>query len=309
MEWGKKMLFNEIYGVYYKAVSEIIKEAVSNRLNNDVLIKIAQTSAFKESFIEILPALKNQDWKLIKSDFSTPIKHIPVMPLTTLQLRWLKSVSLDKRVKLFDLDFSFLDDTEPLFNPDDYIIFDRYCDGDNFENENYIRIFRTLLTAVNTNKKVWVDYFSSKGIHRHFKCDPYEIEYSEKDDKFRVKSNSCRAANTMNIGRITECKIIGDAYSVKRKNADYPYTYFIAELKDERNALERFLMNFSHFRKETEKISDNEYRIKVYFKQDYETEILIRVLSFGQFVKVTEPESFVKLIRERLIRQKRCQLK
>ena len=40
-----------------------------------------------------------------------------------------------------------------------------------------------------------------------------------------------------------------------------------------------------------------------------ETEIVIRVLSFGPYVKVLEPESFANLIKERLISQKSCELK
>ena len=40
-----------------------------------------------------------------------------------------------------------------------------------------------------------------------------------------------------------------------------------------------------------------------------ETEIVIRVLSFGPYVKALEPESFVNLIKERLISQKSCELK
>ena len=40
-----------------------------------------------------------------------------------------------------------------------------------------------------------------------------------------------------------------------------------------------------------------------------ETEIVIRVLSFGPYVKVLETESFVNLIKERLISQKSCELK
>ena len=40
-----------------------------------------------------------------------------------------------------------------------------------------------------------------------------------------------------------------------------------------------------------------------------ETEIVIRVLSFGPYIKVLEPECFVNLIKERLISQKSCELK
>ena len=40
------------------------------------------------------------------------------------------------------------------------------------------------------------------------------------------------------------------------------------------------------------------------YDADDETEILIRVLSFGPMLRVTSPERFIKLIRERLRRQK-----
>ena len=66
------------------------------------------------------------------------------MPLTILQKRWLKAMSLDPRIKLFDADFSFLDDVEPLFTPADYTVFDKYNDGDDFESKDYIKNFRMI---------------------------------------------------------------------------------------------------------------------------------------------------------------------
>ena len=43
----------------------------------------------------------------------------------------------------------------------------------------------------------------------------------------------------------------------------------------------------------------------VYEKED-ETELVIRVLSFGPMIKVTAPQSFAELIKQRLIAQKSC---
>ncbi len=40
----------------------------------------------------------------------------------------------------------------------------------------------------------------------------------------------------------------------------------------------------------------------VYNRED-KTELVIRVLSFGPFLKVVEPEDFVELIKERLANQ------
>ena len=62
---------------------------------------IASQKAFGESLLNIEPALRGQKWQLLLPDGSTPIRHAPSMPLTTLQKRWLKAVSLDPRVRLF----------------------------------------------------------------------------------------------------------------------------------------------------------------------------------------------------------------
>ena len=38
----------------------------------------------------------------------------------------------------------------------------------------------------------------------------------------------------------------------------------------------------------------------MYYDKDDETELLIRVLAFGPVMKVTEPESFIEQIKQRL---------
>ena len=82
----------------------------------------------------------------------------------------------------------------------------------------------------------------------------------------------------------------------------------VLELTDERNALERVLMHFAHFEKQAERLDEKKYRVTVWYDPDDETELVIRVLSFGPMIRVIEPESFVNLIKDRLIRQKSCEL-
>ena len=45
-------------------------------------------------------------------------------------------------MKLLDFDDSNLEDVQPLFTSNDIYIFDRYGDGDQFEDETYIQNFR-----------------------------------------------------------------------------------------------------------------------------------------------------------------------
>ena len=57
---------------------------------------------------------------------------------------------------------------------------------------------------------------------------------------------------------------------------------------------------FLILKKKTEKVSNDRYKITLYYDKDDETELLIRVLAFGPVMKVTEPESFIEQIKQRL---------
>jgi len=78
----------------------------------------------------------------------------------------------------------------------------------------------------------------------------------------------------------------------------------ILELTDDRNALERVMLHFSHLDRETERIDDNHYKITLFYEREDETELLIRVLSFGPVLKVIFPDDFIKKLCDRLERQK-----
>ncbi|MHB1153797.1 MAG: WYL domain-containing protein [Eubacteriales bacterium] len=303
------MLFHEIYGCYYNAVVAVLSSAVKGTLTETEMKRIVIEKAFAESFLTILPSLEKEQWQLLDSSLHTPLKREPSVPLTILQKRWLKAISLDPRIKLFGAEFDLPDDIQPLFTPDDYVVFDQYNDGDNYEDEKYIKIFRTVLDAIHTHKKLKVQYAARKGNFRTIICVPYQLEYSEKDDKFRVLLKDCRYADIINVSRIKECEMMDIYAAPGTSNKKINTEYFIMEITDERNALERVMLHFAHFEKEAERVSENKYRMKIRYNGDDETELVIRVLSFGPFVKITEPAAFVGLIKERLVMQKSCGLK
>ena len=64
------------------------------------------------------------------------------------------------------------------------------------------------------------------------------------------------------------------------------------------------MLHFSHLDKETERIDDTHYKITLFYEKEDETELLIRVLSFGPVLKVIFPDDFVKKLCERLEKQK-----
>lgn len=301
------MIFSEIYSAYYNAVAEILKIAVNRSVTDNDIRKIAERVAFSESAVSIESAIHNESWNLIDRNGRTPIKNEPSVPLSNLQKSWLKAISLDPRVKLFDCNFDWLDDVEPLFTSDDYFIFDKYSDGDNFEDETYIHNFKLILDAVKNQYPIMISIINKRGRKTNFCVLPQYLEYSEKDDKFRLIASGNRYADIINLGKIISCERFNGSFSARIPEKNRKCSVILL-LKDERNALERVMLHFSHFEKQAERTENNCYRVTIVYDKADETELVIRILSFGPFVKVIEPENFVNLIKDRLNQQKSCGL-
>ena len=119
------MIFNEIYGCYYDAIAKILSVAVKRPITKNEMREIVEKHAFTESYFEIEAKLRTQEYQLLNKDGTTPIKNKPTLPLTNLQKRWLKTISLDKRIKLFCDDFPEISDTSPIYLPENYYIYDK----------------------------------------------------------------------------------------------------------------------------------------------------------------------------------------
>lgn len=274
------MLFHEIYSLYYKTVACLIQSSFTD------VHEIINENAFKESFMMLEDALKR--WPLDNIDVST-------YPLTLLQKRWLKAISLDPRMQLFSCLWSFLDDVEPLFTPDDIYIFDQYSDGDPYADLQYQKNFHIIMQAIKKKKGLVVRW---KTKQKTSYVLPQLLEYSEKDDKFRLVACD---GTVINVSRIEECHLTD--YNVSTTNKQRVEKYVWIEVKDERNTLDRVLLHFAHFKKETEK-REKTYIVKLFYDESDETEMVIRLLSFGPMIKVIEPLEFKQLIRQRLKKQK-----
>lgn len=212
-------------------------------------------------------------------------------------------------MKLFDFDGSGLEDVQPLFTFDDIYIFDRYADGDPFGDETYIQTFRLILNAVKNRRPLRIDVENQRGTRTRVNVLPEYLEYSEKDDKFRLITSGCRYGQIINLGRILSCEPLEENFrGYQKKPAMAADKSIVIELYDGRNALERVLLHFAHFEKEAQRLDEKHYRVTIRYQRDDETELVIRVLSFGPFIRVTEPECFMALIKKRLEMQKSCEL-
>ncbi|MDI9497011.1 MAG: WYL domain-containing protein [Bacillota bacterium] len=300
------MVFSELYGAYYNVLAEILRLAVASPpLETKDIHRIVEERAFSESILELESALKSGRWPLIRADGTTALKQPPTMPLTLLQKRWLKSLSLDPRLKLFTdepLDFPGVD---PLFTPEDVGCYDRYLDGDPYEDEDYIRNFRQILDALHRRRPLHIHSLDAAGREKQADVLPSHLEYSEKDDKFRLQCHRGHGYTTINLARIIHAGPSEKDIRLPAGKKELPLPRQVDfELHDHRDALERVLLHFAHLEKEVRKLDTKHYVVRMSYDQKDETEILIRILSFGPMLKVISPPHFVRLIRERIEQQK-----
>jgi len=310
-------LFSEIYGAYYNAVSKIL--SLKNLSAKDIL-KIIKENAFSESSLYIMPRIKDE-WHLVSENngvFNSNLKNIPSMPLTLIQKKWIKTIISDPKAKLFidDNDISrisdYLKDVKPLFDYKNFFFFDRFSDGDDFSNPEYIKFFRTIHKAITDNEILRINFISSKGNNITHDFLPVKFEYSPKNNKFRthafiISNQGIKDTAIINISRISSIKNTGKYFEVKNKNI---HSYIrcpepvCVEISHERNGVERFMMEFAGYEKVTE---FNEQTgicsASIWYNKTDETELLIRLLSFGTVLEIKSPEYFRSLARERIEKQ------
>lgn len=302
------MIFSEIYSVYYTAVARILDQAMNPRITAGELEDCVRQTAFSESVLTILPALKTGKWPLLDDELHSVLEHSPTMPMTLLEKRWLKAISMDPRVALFGVSFPELKDVSPLFTREDYRIFDQYGDGDPYDDPNYQQNFRRVRFAIQQGLPLEITMKNRYGKTLRFRCRPKGLEYSRKDDKFRILVDFCRYRQ-INLARVISCQYDHTPGPWCIRPKPDPLCQLTLCITDERNALERAMLHFSHFERQAERLENNQYLLRLKYMESDETELVIRVLSFGPYVQVVEPESFVERIRERLQAQMSCGLR
>ena len=309
-------VFSEVYGTYYNIVAKLLAQAVKGELSPEKLQQLISAEGYGDSLLQLLPALKDGTWKLLTADLHTPLKHQPTLPLTMLQKRWLKTLLQDERLSLFladeelDKQEQALKDVEPLYKPGQFVFFDRYIDGDDYKNPRYRENFHQVLQALRAKRYLNASYRSNRGtIIVWTKLLPLSMEYSAKDDKFRLQAMAAAKQVTLNVSRIIAVEK-GDTCEKQATVADYAFNQqkLVMEIEDIRSTMVRALLHFSDLAKETEKLDATHYRLTVFYDKGDETELVFRVLSFGPMLKVIEHQSFIELIREKLQKQLSAQL-
>lgn len=295
------MLFHEIYGRYYRTVIQILQTAVENgSVSQREIRRIVSESAFSESTMYIPEAIKD-NWFLLNRNGESVLCNPPSHPLTLTEKRWMKAVLQDPRIQLFELSEQGLENVEPLFTQDMFCWFDRYEDGDPYEDPIYIQNFKLLMQGIRQKRKMKLTYSGTNGEQVHL-CVPCRLEYSQKDDKFRLISIQRNRQLILNLSKVLRCELLEEVTEPIRFPAPQKKK-LVLELRTPRNTLERAMLHFSHLEKETVQLEKGKYKITLWYEPRDEREILIRILSFGPMLKVLEPVSMVNQIKSRIKKQ------
>lgn len=308
-------LFSETCNRYFDVVNRILskRKAGRNRISDTV-----KRYGFGESLLFLLPKLTDNEWELFEEEQGSYIPKIKGgirTPLSSLQKRWLKAALADPRAGLFLTDEQIkklnekLSDTEALFDAKDFYYFDRFSDGDDYSNAIYKECFRQLLKAVKEKYYVCITYSNKSGRKTKICAIPHRIEYSIKNDCYRVLCYSAAKGGMskyiLRISRMISVIPTGDdTDSCEISETDVSRKKVTLTIFDERNAMERAMLQFADYRKNTMRIDENSYRCEIFYNPDDETELLIELLSFGPMIKVEGDERFIGLIKKRLQKQK-----
>lgn len=313
MAKNENVLFHEVYGSYYQAVAKILAKAVEGNLSRKDISGRVQQYAFAESWSNLTESLENGDWPFLDEDLGTELLYEPKMPLTTLQKRWLKAMLEDPRIRLFlEPDtVEGLEGVKPLFRQEDVYYYDRYSDGDPYEDPDYIANFREILKAIREDKWLEVTRKTRRGENVTHIMKPLYLEYSPRDDKFRLHSAGTEdhiwpGTIQTNVSRIRQCRIT----EYEEKTVLLPAKRQQAELilYDRRGLLDRFMRLNCWLEKKTVPMEPVEgtmqYHVTLYYEKSDESELVIRLLSMGPDIEILSPESLRQETLRRVRRQK-----
>ncbi len=346
-------LFSEIYSCYYQLLRHLLCcqntmtiQEICNRIGSEgfaesmiSIIPKLESGAWN---------LFDREGELYLSKLSSTFD----VPLSALEKSYLKALLSDPRIGLFleqeqlDTLDEMLSDVKPLWRQEQFWYYDRFTDGDPYPAlsprdaaadtsmhlsqttstntamppdqaaaaEKYRRNFRTLLKAQKQRQYVDLDYTSPAGTRVHHHYVPARLEYSVKNDKFRLLAlkntgNGRMRLDILNIARIQSVQLTDKTLSSNIDlNSLIRNSYYkeplILHIVNKRNALERAMLHFANYEKNTTKIDENTYECLIYYNQSMETELLIEVISFGPMLTVIGSEKFLESLRSRLKKQR-----
>lgn len=306
------VLFHEVFGRYFGTVARLIACSLKRPLRPEDILKIAGEAGFAETAGTVLRAVEDGSWPLFERTNAGYVAKVGDVsrPLTEIERSWLAAILEEPRAGLFLDDGTRASllatlDAEPLYRHGDFLVVDAHNDPDPFTDAGYRRSFGAALKALKSGRALKVRFRSRLGRYLNRTVRPACLQYSLKDDKFRLLSSAPgHGGYTVNLGRVQSARVLPDAGACGAKTeAAGEMRTATVELMEERGALERALIHFASF--ECEAFArEKGIVLEIRYPVADETELLVRLLAFGPLIRVCAPEALVAQICERVRRQR-----
>lgn len=318
----KKSMFSTLNSRYYDCMQAVLEAASSEAIASKEIYKIINGIGFEETASILGPKLLNphdsDGYRLLNKEgagYVSILKNPPKKQVTTMELSWLKNMIQDQKINLFLEDETLevlenaLEDVEPLYPESIFESIHVKEQGDDYISSDYSYVFKLLSIGIREKKAVKIHYEASKGRRIVSTFMPTGFLYSMKNDKIQVQllrlSKDYIRPYTFDLSRIKAIEIVDKKLS-PILDLDYEQKERVVEIEltNMRNAFERCFIQLSHYKRQSEyDEKTGKCRIKISYEGNYESELLILLMSFGPALEVLGPESFRKQMVERLRQQ------
>lgn len=243
------------------------------------------------------------------------------LPLSALELRWLKTILKDERINTFlsEQEIAALDKVMTEYAPgvkalpmDKVVYYDRFHFPEKDKKREAL-ILDTLLKAIELQKTVFIKYHSMRNKILYGEYKPIVIEFSKRNNRFQCILQECES------GWISNMNVFG-IKSVHITDMPFDHTAAESELADLRersmtsvqiefynvlNIADRILTEFSPWKKLcTLDRQTGLYRLTVFYHKEDETDLVIRLMSYGAYLRFTDKQHPICMeIQRRIGRQ------
>ena len=312
-------LFNDYKNRYYRCIQNIINQIYNGeKYDKKDIRKILHNAYLEEESILVNELVNKNFFKFeddivkLRIDYNIPIR------LNDLELAYLKMfVEDDEFNKVLNDEIleklkKNLNDVQSL----DYNKFwkreniDKY--GDSLKNNEIRNNILILEKAILNNKYIKYSSKNRNGdIFENKIAYPYKIEYSIKNNKYRLIIFFDNRAIKINIDSITNIKILEERDVLEKekiqiqdfiKNRKNIGEALVLKIEDNNNTLDRCFNLFSAYDKKYYYDIDNNLILNIYYHNFDEAEIVRDILSLGKSVIVLEPKKIRDKVVERILR-------
>ena len=229
-----------------------------------------------------------------------------VIPLSEVEIRWLKTIIEDERIHYFLSEKEIISiklllaemaiDIRP-FPMEVVNYYDRYKFSAKKEWKESTVIV-PVLDAISNNHIVKIKYLSSKKNVVSGNYKPILVEFSKRDNCFKGYFLSCRRKEGLKVYNLSQCISIedtGKTFDYDETKAFYE-TYREQQMKeikiefdDKPGLADRVLTEFSPWKKSCEFIpEDSKYQLAIFYQKQDGKEIALRLLSLGSAIRLTD---------------------